>query len=141
MRLLEYYEIPGITINRHFFHIQKLALAKKAKADHLNGEGSSQSRMSNPQVPVLLIVYLSTGGASTSSSREPALLSEQALSSIQSTIGSQNIEPTPAALQALIKDLEGELSNDDFRLQYFYQKRLETSKRLEDARKKAGRQS
>jgi hypothetical protein len=36
VRFLEYYDIPGITVDRRFFAAQKLATAKKVKIDHPN---------------------------------------------------------------------------------------------------------
>ena len=129
MRFLEFYEIPGITINRRLFVIQKLASsAKKAKSDHISPGGQSYgSPLSFQSYPI------------TGQSTAEAILPQETALAIQSIVAGSTIEPTPEALQGYIAHLEEELRNTDFRLQFVYHERTSTSALLAEARRQAGR--
>ena len=59
MRFLEFYDIPGITVNRRFFNIQKLvSFAKKTKTDHLN-QSAESSRSGKSKDSIKTFVFIS----------------------------------------------------------------------------------
>ena len=136
MRFLEYYEIPGISIDNRFLFFQRLsASAKKAKLDHLASRARSSSKLPIrdplffPAEPYFYF-YEATTDSSSSASVLPDHVSEDIRS-----IALQRFDPPPAALQAHIASLERELLNCEFQLQYLYNQRISTSELLSSAKR------
>ena len=130
---LEYYAIPNITICPQFLRIQKLAsAAKKAKLDHLNADPATAGnyRLYLFCLLFLDLIYFCLLGKDASST---SILPDNIVQSIRGLVANTT-EPSNAALQAHIADLEQELKNEDFRLQYIFSQRSTTSSLLAAAK-------
>jgi hypothetical protein len=77
----------------------------------------------------LTFVFLAAKEVSSSS----ALLSDHVAQSIHTIIANTS-EPSTTALQAHVSDLEQELKNQDFRLQFLYNQRVSISQLLATAK-------
>jgi hypothetical protein len=81
-------------------------------------------------------------GAETSDGiNETGLLPADVASAIRSLSNGAATEPSPEALQAQVAELQRELRNTDFRLQFLYRTRTSTADLLAEAIKQVEQQS
>jgi len=134
VRLLEYCDVPGITLCPQLVFAQK-AIASSAKRVKLEHPSCEFGRYYLPDHFFWSILTVFPGhSAPTRHMHEFKGCSEEALSVAEVVAHNPPIDPSRSALQAHIADLEADLRSVDFRLQNFYHQRTVVSGILDDAK-------
>jgi hypothetical protein len=123
VRLLDYNSVPGITISPRF---QKFF--KKTKLDHPTGDTQPGMHFLFSPNPISIKMSFLDAGPS-----ETKLVSQEALN-VARTLASSPGEPSLQALQTHVAELEKELQNLEFRLQFMYNQRVSVLDHLSSAK-------
>jgi hypothetical protein len=144
VRLLEYSEIPGLIIDKRPLFLQRVATSsKRAKHDHLNVPAVELSNWSTSPFPfsqsVLIAECLVKGSTDKTNAspqwNDPSLLSEETHKVIQDVVKNITGDPSPEAVSAHISDIEQDIRNLDFRLQWLLHQRASVVDSLASARR------
>ena len=126
-----------MVLDTTWFYAQKLAnSSKKAKVEH-PFVGCSPSRFSKLFLFIFLrslYLILLLDKEEKSSEAEVSRLSKSSLNTIRNIVQANSIEPSSTALRSHIDDLNAEVRNIEFRLQYYFHEHQTISQSLASAK-------
>lgn len=149
---MDYSDVPNITLDLSLFRIQRLAAsAKRMKLDFSNSGANQDVRFCKFNLSSLFLclylTYLAHEGPLTGTiasvythdSTGTNTLPAEVELSLHGLAAAPAIEPSSTGLQSHIFDLEQDLRNAEFRLQYFYAQRTSLLNNLSAAKVQAER--